>query len=433
MSGSQRRVRLTKPAGHRTGHDGQLLRQVTRRIGVQTGILVLAAFCLCAGVLLLVVLQSQKRASGATLRAAVARADDVGDPPNGTWLVVRSPDGHTATSPGAPQILPYQRAISALLPAPKTGTRSISSSVHSRNGNDVEYRILTAQRQGYIVQAAISLAPEHAERKRLLEALAVFGALAIAVAGVLGALAGRRSATPLALALARQRNFVADASHELRTPLTHLTTRAQLVQRSLRRGDLADAAKNTDRLLADGRRLAATLEDLLSAAEPADPSQWPRVDLADVAADGCVAVSVEADAAGVTVSFERPVPADAVEAAAVIAPRTAVDRALLALLDNAIRHTPAGGSVSITTSTDRRWASLAVIDTGSGIPPGEQERLFDRFAHGERTHGGRRRFGLGLALVADTAERLGGELSFTSELGEGTTMTIRLPIARVEF
>ncbi len=418
------RARHERGSGSRRGRvssaDAVLMRRAARRIGAQAAGLVLAAFCLSAGVLLVLVWRSQQQASAATLVAAVQRADDVGDPPNGAWLVVARASGVTDVSPGAPPVVPDLPALARVRLSGVADTRD----VHTPSG---EYHLLTVPRDGRIVQAALSLAPEHRERTRLLEALAAAGAVAVAAAGALGALAGHRSVAPLAAALARQRSFVADASHELRTPLTRLTTRAQLLQRTVDRGDVADAQVDARRLVADGRELSAVLEDLLAAAEPVERGSWADVDLVAVADHGRQSMLGEAAAAGVELTLQgHRLPGDAT----VRAPRPALDRAVLALLDNAIRHTPAGGTVTVavTVAVTRagRWATLSVTDTGPGVPAEMLGRLFDRFAHGT-THGPRRRFGLGLALVADTAHRLGGEVGIATGSG-GTTMTMRLPV-----
>lgn len=402
--------------GRVSSADAVMMRRAARRIGRQTAGLVLVAFCLCAGVLLAVVWRSQHQASSATLAAAVQRADDVSDPPNGAWLVVARASGVTDVSPGAPAVVPD---LPALARVRLTGLLD-SRDVHTPSG---EYHLLTVPRDGRVVQAALSLAPEHGERTRLLEALAVAGAVAVAAAGALGALAGHRSVAPLAAALVRQRSFVADASHELRTPLTRLTTRAQLLQRTVDRGDGDTAEAEARRLVVDGRELSAVLEDLLAAAEPVDQARWPAVDLAAVADDGRQSMLGEAAAAGVELAVEGHPPGGTVT---VRAPRPALDRALVALLDNAIRHTPAGGTVTVTATRAGRWATLSVGDTGPGVSADMRGRLFDRFAHGT-AHGPRRRFGLGLALVADTAHRLGGDVSVATASGGGTTMTMRLP------
>jgi two-component system OmpR family sensor kinase len=397
--------------------DAVMMRRAARRIGGQAAGLVLVAFCLCAGVLLAMVWRSQHQASSATLAAAVQRADDVSDPPNGAWLVVARASGVTDVSPGAPPVVPDR---SALARVQLTGLPD-SRDVHTPSG---EYHLLTEPQDGRIVQAALSLAPEHGERTRLLEALAVAGGVAVAAAGALGALAGHRSVAPLAAALARQRSFVADASHELRTPLTRLTTRAQLLQRTVARGDVADAEAEARRLVVDGRELTAVLEDLLAAAEPVDQASWAAVDLVAVADYGRQSMLAEAAAAGVELAVQGHPPAGKVT---VRAPRSALDRAMVALLDNAVRHTPAGGTVTVAVTRAGRWATLSVGDTGPGVPAEMLGRLFDRFAHGT-AHGPRRRFGLGLALVADTAHRLGGDIGVATGSGGGTTMTMRLPV-----
>jgi two-component system OmpR family sensor kinase len=405
--------------------DRALLRRAARRIGLQTAILVWAAFGLCAAVLLALVLHAQHLATAATLRSAVERADDVNDPPDATWLAVEAPSGGFAISPGSPALLPYRPSLVTTTPA-----RATTVDVHTPQG---EYRVLTERRNGRFVQAAGSLSAEHAERARLLEAVAVAGGLAVLIAGLLGTLAGRRWVSPLADALSRQRSFVADASHELRTPLTHLTTRAQLVERSMVRGDIDRARTEAAALVTDGRRLSAVLEDLLSAAEPTDSSAFSPVDLHAVAEAAVAAIRGEAEAADVTLELGPGDEPGAASRAPVVvrAPRAALDRAVLALLDNAVRHSPAGRSVSVAVGADRRWATMSVSDTGSGIPRAAQKHVFDRFAHGPAANpegGSRRRFGLGLALVADTAQRLGGDVSFTTG-PDGTTMTVRLPSA----
>jgi signal transduction histidine kinase len=411
--------------------DEELIRRAALRIGLQTALVVWAAFGVCAGVLLALVLHAQHAATTSTLRSAVERADDVDDPPAGTWLAVEEPSGRVLLTPGAPTFLPYRSG-------PVAGAAPRAVDVQTTDG---EYRVLTERRDGRLVQAASSLATEHAERARVIEALLVAGGFAIVVAGALGAVAGRRWVFPLADALARQRAFVADASHELRTPLTRLLTRAQLIERSLTRGDATRARAESEFLVADGRQLAAVLEDLLTAAEPEDTMSWSLLDLDRVAVEVVATARDEAAASGVRLEStrgERPVPRDPV---IVRAPRAALDRALLALVDNAARHSPDSGTVEIVVAADRRWATLSVTNSGPGIPSEDQARIFDRFAHGnappqegpsgEQGEGARRRFGLGLALVADTAQRLGGDVGFTTGPA-GTTMTMRLPRAAGE-
>src|SRR5205807_1054737 len=104
------------------------------------------------------------------------------------------------------------------------------------DGGEAGYQVYTQRRGQQTVQAALDLHTNHDERERLLAAMLVSGVVGLLLAGAAGAWFGRRSAVPVATALALQRRFVSDASHELRTPLTHLSIRAQLLRRHFRRG-----------------------------------------------------------------------------------------------------------------------------------------------------------------------------------------------------
>ncbi|HSM45818.1 MAG TPA: ATP-binding protein, partial [Acidimicrobiia bacterium] len=99
------------------------------------------------------------------------------------------------------------------------------------------------------------------------------------------------------------------------------------------------------------------------------------------------------------------------------------------LLDNAMRYTPEGGSVTVTVSRDGREAVIAVADTGEGIPTRDVERVFERFYRVDnarsRATGGT---GLGLSIVKHVAERHGGSVSLESRLGAGSTFTVRVPV-----
>jgi two-component system sensor histidine kinase SenX3 len=98
------------------------------------------------------------------------------------------------------------------------------------------------------------------------------------------------------------------------------------------------------------------------------------------------------------------------------------------LLDNAIRYTPAGGTVTATVARDGPWAVVTVSDSGEGIPTREIERIFERFYRVDsarsRDTGGT---GLGLSIVKHVVEGHGGSVSVTSTLGSGSTFTVRLP------
>ncbi len=103
-----------------------------------------------------------------------------------------------------------------------------------------------------------------------------------------------------------------------------------------------------------------------------------------------------------------------------------IEQILLILLDNALRHTPAGGRVDVTVSREGGTAAVAVSDTGEGIPPESQPFVFDRFYRGDASREGRSA-GLGLAIARGLAAAHHGSIALESAVGRGSTFTLRLP------
>jgi two-component system OmpR family sensor kinase len=210
----------------------------------------------------------------------------------------------------------------------------------------------------------------------------------------------------------RERRFVDDASHELRTPLTALRGNAAYVA-----NHGADAEALAD-IEADAERLAGLLDDLLALAreDAAAPPADEVVELVELAREV---------AGGETYGGEARVSVEVVpggEEARARGDRAALARALRNLVENALRHGPADGAVTITVATGMRDARLAVSDTGAGLTAAEAERAFARFWRGSGAAPGGS--GLGLAIVRSTAERHGGRVTV-----EGATFTLELPLA----
>ena len=248
----------------------------------------------------------------------------------------------------------------------------------------------------------------------LLPALIVFGIVAVALIGVIAWWATRLANEPLERALRIQRAFVADASHELRTPLTTISSRVQLAQHRMERG--GDVGGALEDLTLDARAMTAVLDDLLTAAEPGPVGAtcW-----ADVAAAEALRL-VAPQAAAAQVALVEDVPAGI----GVGAGQAALSRALVALLDNAVRHSPQGGSVSLSATADQKQVFLRVWDNGPGLGSTDPESLFERFV---RAPGSGRGFGLGLALVRDIAERFSGTVRVESTGPTGTVFLLCLP------
>jgi signal transduction histidine kinase len=198
--------------------------------------------------------------------------------------------------------------------------------------------------------------------------------------------------------LARQRRFVADASHELRTPLTSVLANLELLAESLQ-GDQGEAARSALRSSQRMRRLVA---DLLLLARTDAARQQPRepLDLAQIV--------VEAAGELGPVSGDHEISLD-VQPAKVLGARDELHRLTINLIENALRHTPPGTEVQISTRTlpDGR-VELVVADDGPGVPADLAPTLFERFVRGAGDRGGS--FGLGLAIVHAVAGSHGGSV-----------------------
>lgn len=272
----------------------------------------------------------------------------------------------------------------------------------------------------------------------VLIALVVVGAFAILVAGVLSWLVARRAVRPLGDALRIQRTFVADASHELRTPLAVLDARIQVLQRRLApdrelgshelQGDVADIRR-------DASVLIDVVNDLLLAAAAdlvASHDERERdTEVADV--DGVVAEAVESMrvlAVERNIRIELETDATVRQRAAIAA--TSLRRCVVALLDNALVHSPDHSTITVELQSSKHSLSVVVSDQGSVVQGIDPARIFDRFARAstssavdpERTRAG---FGIGLSLVRDTVVRHGGTVELRETSSRGTTIAFTLP------
>jgi signal transduction histidine kinase len=218
--------------------------------------------------------------------------------------------------------------------------------------------------------------------------------------------------------LEAQREFVANASHQLRTPLTGLQLR--LESASLKAGP--ELAAELEAAEQEVRRLARLLTALLTLAREGDrPPPRATVSLSDAVEQAAERWSDRAGSSGhelSTVCREDAVAGASPEDLAII---------LDNLIENALNYS-SGGTVTVECGREGVQANLAVLDEGPGLEPGEEERIFERFARGS---GGRQAAGtgLGLALVATLARRWGGSAMLANRPEGGTRAEVRLPAA----
>lgn len=269
-----------------------------------------------------------------------------------------------------------------------------------------------------------SSARVYLETSDMLEVMVIAGLGGVLAAGAIGWLSSRNAIRPLGRALELQRRFVQDASHELRTPLAILDARIQLAQHK------AATGSDTVDLLAQIRRDTATLTDtvqeLLLAATGGDGDEEPEaVDVMEVIDLLIADLQDQARSRGVSLSTVH----DARPLLVRINPHS-LRRAVLGLVDNALNHTPAGGSITLATAVQGTEAVITVADTGEGISGIDRDRVFDRFARTTQpvAAGARRSYGLGLALVREIVVAAGGSIEIGSTGPDGTVMKLRLPV-----
>lgn len=233
------------------------------------------------------------------------------------------------------------------------------------------------------------------------------------VARAFNAMTARLEATD-----ARRRSFLADVTHELRTPLSVIRGQAEAVADGVYPADAAhiapilEATRTLERLVDDLRTLA--LSETGSLALAREP-----IDLAVLVNSALDAVAASTESAGITLTEQV-----ATDLPPIQVDPSRISAVLRNLLMNAIRHTPAGGTVAVMANRQGDQVTVEVRDTGRGIPPDLLPRIFDRFVKGPGSTGS----GLGLAIARDLVQAHGGTIDATSQEGAGTTIRFTLPI-----
>ena len=225
----------------------------------------------------------------------------------------------------------------------------------------------------------------------------------------------------------RRREMVASVSHDLRTPLTALMGQLETVRMKGASLPAAEQMAMIDRALQNAqhlKRLTDALAELARLDNPEFRVQPEPIAIGELADDVVQRYAERAAAGGVRLVVDYPdrLPLTAVDAAL-------VERALANLLDNALRYTPAGGTVRVAVVREAGEIRVQVSDTGPGVLPEDQPRVFERFFQADTCREQRGTAGLGLAIVQRVAELHGGRAGLESRPGHGATFFIALPAA----
>lgn len=349
--------------------------------------------------------------------------------------------------------------------------QQLLTTVQTQNSEDARMIVLPVTARGHEYLIAIAT-PVRAVEEQLSEIRRIFitvALLALGVAGAGGYLLARRSLAPV-VAMSEQaqrisasnlgerlpvgnkrdelgrlaaifnellarmgrafeslRQFTADAAHEFRSPLAVIFSEADVALSQKRSPDEYEESLGV--IKDEARRLSLLVDDMLDLARAdAGAQQLQRAEfyLNDLVDECCR--SARALAAPKRISLLAESAPDLIY----FGDEELLRRLLMNLLNNAVKYTPEGGEVKVSLKNDDRQATIAIADTGIGIPPEVSERIFDRFFRVDkarsRAEGGT---GLGLPIARWIAEAHGGNITVQSEPGRGSTFTVFLPMTPV--
>ena len=299
-------------------------------------------------------------------------------------------------------------------------------SVHQYKGQDYLVYTRPLWANGKVVGAVQTSISEHqyeGTMSTLLQSLLVVALLGLVTSGGISVVLVRRALQPIRTAIQRQRDFVADAAHELRTPLAIMRTVGEV---GLADASSEDQQATIEQMLAENRHLTRLVDDLsLLARTDTDAMALDRspVDLSSLVTETAAELGPLAEGNGVALT------ADAEGNIQVQGDVVRLRQLLLILLDNALKHTPAGGTVSVRLHPHHGRARLQVIDSGPGIDPNDLSRIFDRFYQADQARTGKGS-GLGLAIGKWIAEAHGGQIQAGNASPNGAIFTVTLPLTR---
>jgi signal transduction histidine kinase len=330
------------------------------------------------------------------------------------------------------------------LPTPFLDNGLVKSALNSGNTKKAEDVINGGSQAGPIYRSAIpvimptgqivvlqigrSVADSQAALDSLRNLLILLGIATLGLASIGGFFLAQRALIPTRQAFARQQTFIADASHELRTPLTILRTDAEVLLRGRERLDPDDAELLED-IVIETDRLTVLATNLLELAR-LDAGQLyieqEVFDLGGLTADVIQRLKTLAETKGVNLKLESSAKV------LILADNQLLEQVILILLDNAVKYTPRGGTVTASVGMINNQPFLKVQDTGIGIAPEHLPNLGKRFyrvdkARARETGGS----SLGLSLAFSIVKAHTGTLELTSQPGHGTTATLNLPAFRL--
>lgn len=271
---------------------------------------------------------------------------------------------------------------------------------------------------GYPAPPQLTVELVEESRLRLIRVLIGVNGIILVGAGVGGYYLAGRTLKPIEEVLEEQKQFISNASHDLRTPITAMRSSLEVALRDPKLNDKL-AIKYLSENLDDVIQLQNLSEGLLELSRNHDVKNFLKIDVKEVIEAACKEVLPLASAKNIILTSKLS------EKANVIGDALMLQRAFVALIDNAIKYSQINSTVSIDAVSHKNMIHISVRDQGMGIKKSEINRLTDRFYRSDmaRTRGG---YGLGLSIAQKILKTHGGELSIKSKLNHGTTVVVTL-------
>jgi len=233
----------------------------------------------------------------------------------------------------------------------------------------------------------------------------------------------RRTLTPVQKIHEQQKQFVSDVSHELRTPLSIMSGEIEVALRKNRKSsEYMQVLTSSKQELNNLTNLVENLLFLAREDQKVISLQTEKVDITDVLSNVIVILQEKINKKKIALKFY---PAD--ESITIVGQASMLRQLFFNIIDNAIIYTPENGKIDIALSKNTHYIIIKVKDTGIGITPQEQKKVFERFYRADASRSQTKGYGLGLAICQSIVRIHKGYINIASKLGKGTTVTIYLP------
>lgn len=233
-----------------------------------------------------------------------------------------------------------------------------------------------------------------------------------------------RALLPIKDAWEKQKNFITDASHELRTPLSSIQTNLEVILDNTHES-IDSQRKWLNNILSENKRMAKLVDDLLLLAR-ADSRQESMIKLMFNLSSALKEAASPYEPIGAKKDIEVVMHLD--DDVNIIGDETRIKQLIVILLDNALKYTPAGGTVELELKDRSNYVEILVKDTGDGIKEGDKDKIFERFYRVDKARSrGSGGSGLGLSIAYLIVEKHGGSINVTDGKTDGSVFNVILP------